>query len=992
MRTTADLPRRPPRSRARIGLIGGAGLLFLLLTSLRGIAGFYTDFLWFDEVNLTSVWRGVLGAKILLGIVFTAVFFALAWLNLVIADRLAPRFRAIGPEDEIVQRYRQVVGPHAGKVRIGVSLLFALLAGAGVSSQWNSWLLYLNGVDFGGPRDPQFGKDVGFFVFQLPFLSFVVNWLLFAVVIIAVLTVVAHYLNGGIRLQAPAQRVTANVKAHISVLLGALALIKAAGYYLQRYELSFSTRGVVHGATYTDVKAQLPALELLIWISLAAFVIFLANIRRQGWVLPIVGVGLWAFISVVVGAIVPAFVQKFLVEPSEVERERPYIERNLDATRTAYGIDDVERVDFRYDDQLDARQLAANADVVRNVRLWDPEFTNQTFEKLQEIRSYYQFNDVDIDRYQIDGTETQTVLSVRELNSSDLPAQSWVNRHLLFTHGFGALVAPANAVTREGQPAFTLRNVPPEGLPEVKQPRIYYGEATGGYAIVRSKREEIDFQRLDGATQTSRYEGTGGVPMSSLIRRAAFALRFANLNPLISGLVTPQSRAIFIRDIGDRVRTAAPFLRYDADPYPVIVDGRIQWIQDAYTATARYPYAQQADTDRVPQGSGLRGGFNYVRNSVKVVIDAYHGSMKFYVVDPADPLVRAYRKAFPKLFTPASEMSPDLRAHLRYPEDLFRVQTNMFGRYHIVDPTEFYNAGDAWHISQDPGSGSPSQIRTTATTNPQTGAVGGERRARMDPTYLQLRLPGAPRPSFLILQPFVPSSESDEQQNLTAFMTASTDPGQAGLRVYVMPRGRQIDGPALVDARTQADPDIARDISLLDQRGSEVKLGNVLVLPVENSLLYVRPLYVQAARNPLPEFKKAIVVFANRAVMRDTLQEALTALFGAAPATLEQPRGGGPPPTPTTPEPGGGPAPGAPPLSGEVQGLLAQAQAAYDAAQAALRAGNLAEYERQIKTVGDLVAQARQATGTAAPAEAPPGQPPPTTTAPPTTAPSPSAA
>ncbi|HEX2063563.1 MAG TPA: UPF0182 family protein [Acidimicrobiales bacterium] len=529
MRSPADVPGRPRRSRKRVGLIGAVVVLFFLLTSLRGIAGFYTTFLWFDELNLTSVWKGVLGAKLMLGVVFTVAFFGLMWLNLVIANRLAPRFRAIGPEDEIVQRYRQVLGPHAGKVRLATAAVFAVLAGAGVSSQWHNWVLFRNAVDF-GIEDPQFGRDVGFFVFQLPFLSFVVNWLLFAVVIIAIVTLVAHYLNGGIRLQSPGQRVTANVKAHISVLLGALALLKAAGYYLQRYELNFSTRGVVSGATYTDVKAQLPALELLIFISLAAFVMFLANIRRQGWVLPAVGVGLWAFISVVVGAIYPAFIQKIRVEPAEVTRERPYIGRNVEATREAFSLNDIELDEFGYTNELDATALAENAEVVRNVRLWDPQFTKQTFQRLQEIRSYYRFNDVDVDRYDLGGTVTQTVMSVRELNPSELPAQSWVNRHLLFTHGFGALVAPANAVTKEGQPDFTLKDVPPEGFPELRQPRVYYGETTGGYAIVNSKEREIDFQEREGGeTRFSRYDGRGGVPMSSLVRKAAFALRTKEL-------------------------------------------------------------------------------------------------------------------------------------------------------------------------------------------------------------------------------------------------------------------------------------------------------------------------------------------------------------------------------------------------------------------------------------------------------------------------------
>ena len=971
MRSSADMPRRRRRAPNRAWLVVVGMVLFFGLTSLRGIAGFYTTYLWFDELDLTSVWSGVLGTKVVLAVVFSLLFFVALLANLVIADRLAPRFRPLGPEDELVQRYRQMVGPHGGKVRVGVAALFAVLAGTGVSAQWHNWLLFRNAVDF-GIQDPQFDRDIGYFVFKLPFLSFLVDWAFVAVLIIAVVTVVAHYLNGGIRIQAPSQRVTPQVKAHVSVLLAVLALIKAVGYYFQRFELSFSSRGVVDGASYTDVRAQLPALELLVIISLFAVVMFLLNIRRKGWALPVIGVGLWALISVIVGAVYPAFTQKFRVEPAEIDRERPYIERNIAATRAAMDIDDVEETRFDYDEELTATGLAENAETIRNVRLWDPDFVATTFQKLQEIRSYYRFSDVDIDRYMMGGRLTQTIVSARELNSSDLPSQSWVNRHLSYTHGFGALVAPANAVTPDGQPDFTLEDIPPVGSPQLAQPRIYYGESTGGYAVVKSKQREIDFQSRDGTTSFSTYEGTGGVALSSFVRRAAFALRFADFNMLISDLVTPQSRAIFIRDIGDRVRTAAPFLRYDADPYPVIVDGRLLWIQDAYTTTARYPYAQRANIDRIPDESGLRSNFNYVRNSVKVVIDAFNGSMTFYVVDDEDPIVRAYMKAFPELFTPGSEISDALRAHLRYPEDLFRVQTNMYGRYHIQAPNEFYNAGDAWDISQDPGSGSPTPPSTSASGTTSTTAVAGliatDRELRMDPTYLLLRLPGDTKESFLILQPYVPRSRGDRQQNLSAFMTAKSDPDEYGkLQAFVMPRGEQIDGPALVDARAAADPVIAEQITLLDQRGSEVQLGNVQVIPIGNSLLYVRPLYVQSVRNPLPEFKRAIVVFGNQAVIANTLREALTKIFGDAPGTLEQAPGGAetPPPEPGAPPPP--PASGGAPESAEVQRLLTEAAAAYEAAQAALRAGNLAEYQNQIGIVGDRV---RQAQGQAAAAPA----------------------
>lgn len=957
MRAPTDLPRPARRGgRGRVVLIVAAVVLFFGLTSLRGMAGFYTTYLWFDELGFGDVWQGVLGTKLALVAGFTAGFFLLLYLNLFIADRLAPKFRTPGPDDELVQRYRDAVGRHAGKVRFVIAALFALLAGGNTAGQWNNWLLFRNSVDF-GIKDPQFGEDVSFYVFRLPFMSFLVDWLFLAVFIVAVVSLVAHYLNGGIRVQPPAPRVTRHVKAHISVLLAVLAILKAVGYYLQRYELNFSTRGAVHGATYTDVNAQLPALQLLVVISLAACILFLLNIRWQGWVLPVIGVGLWAFISVIVGAAYPAFIQKFRVEPSELQRESKYIARNIKATRDAMNISGVQSRSFEYDENLTAQDLSENVTTVRNVRLWDPTYVKGTYQRLQEIRQYYRFNDVDIDRYTIGGELLQTIVSARELNSGDLPSQSWVNRRLQYTHGYGAVVSPANAVSSDGKPEFLVKDVPPSGTPAITEPRIYFGENLSSYAIVNTKQKEIDFQTERGDTEESTYAGKGGVPMGSFLRRLAFAIRFGDQNVLISDQVTPQSRAVFYRDIQSRVKQAAPFLRYDADPYPVIVKGRIQWVQDAYTTTSRYPYAQHANVEELPQGSGLNTSFNYVRNSVKVVTDAYDGTMTFYIVDPDDRIVQAYAKAFPKLFTPFSAMDPEMVEHLRYAEDIFRVQTNMYGRYHITEPDEFYRGTDAWNVSQDPGSGNPSAPAQEVQVLDAEGNLVRRKTKRMDPTYLLLRLPGDSRESFLILRPFVAASQADKQQNLTAFMTAKSDPGSYGtLEVFEMPRGRQVDGPALVDARIKANTQITSEITLLNQQGSQALQGNLVVLPIENSIVYVRPLYVQSQNNPVPELKRVIVVFGERAEMGTTLQQALTKIFGSAPATLERgPQGAPATPTPP-PGPGAGPAP-----SADVQALLGQAQTAYDAAQEALRRGDLAEYQRRINEVGDLVRRANEA-------------------------------
>ncbi|MEA2901375.1 MAG: uncharacterized protein QOH36_1262 [Actinomycetota bacterium] len=977
MRAPTDLPRRRRGSTSRrVALVVIGVALFFLVISLRGIAGFYTDYLWFDEVGLTGVWKGVLGAKIGLAIVFSLVFFAIVWANLAIADVLAPTFRPMGPEEQFIERYHEVVGARAGMVRIGVAALFALVAGPGAASQWQAWLLFRNQRSF-GTSDALFNRDIGFYVFELPFVKFVADWLFAAVVIVLIVTAVAHYLNGGIRFQTPMQKVTPQVKAHLSVLLAALALLKAGGYFLQRYELVYSSRGVVDGAGYTDVKAQLPALNLLVLISLFACALFLVNILRRGWVLPVIAVGVWALISVVIGAAYPATVQKFRVQPTESTKERPYILRNITATRDAYNLRNTEVRDFEASTTLTAADLDQNQSTIRNIRLWDPLIVRESYKRLQEIRNFYQINDVDVDRYPIDGLDTQALVSVRELNVAGIPSQSWVNQHLVYTHGYGAVLTPSTGVAPDSNPDFRLKDLPPVGDPALRQPAIYYGQGVDGYAIVKTKQQEIDYTDATGANHTTVYSGDGGVRMNSFVRRAALALRFGDMNPLISSLVTSESRAIYVRNIDERVRKAAPFLRFDSDPYPVLLDGQVKWIYDAYTTTSRFPYSQRADTSRLPSRSDLDGaGFNYVRNSVKVVIDAYNGKMTFYIVDPDDPIVKAYADAFPGMFTDGDLVEPELRAHFRYPEDIFRVQTNMFGLYHIDDPGNFYNRTDAWEIAQQPGVTGTVTPGGVAATTPN-GAPAVAREARMEPYHLLMRLPGEEKEDFLILQPFVPFSRDDSRKDLTAFMVAKSDPANYGrLEAFVMPRSRQIDGPAIVNARINQQPEISQQITLLSTAGSDVKLGNLLVIPINQSLIYIQPLYVQAAGTPVPQLKKVIVVAGDKVVMRDSLREALTALFGSSPPTLEKQGEGAPTGPPVTGDGGTPPVTGTPPaVDATVAGLLEQANSRFTAADEALRAGDLGKYQQELDAAKALVRQASDAARAAAPP----------TTAPPTT-------
>jgi uncharacterized membrane protein (UPF0182 family) len=970
MRVPTDMPKRRRRGsgRGRVIFIVVVLALFLFVTSLRGLAGFWTDYLWFESLDLSSVFTGILGARIALGAIFTGVFFILCFISLTVADKLAPRFRPQGPEDDLLNRYHATIGRRAGLVRAAVSLLFGLVAGVGVSGEWQQWLLFRNGGDF-GVQDATFQTDVGFYVFKLPFYSTVVNWLFASGVIILIITVVAHYINGGIRLQSPLQRVTPQVKAHISVILAMLALIKAVDYWLQRYALTYSTRGTVDGALYTEVKAQLPAIYLLLIIALLSFCLFIYNIWRRGWVLPIVAVGLWGLVAVVAGTAYPAFIQRFQVEPAESSKEAPYIEHNIQATRQALGLDDVrdERFDYTQDEDAAVQAINDNPGTIRNVRLLDPSIVLPTFQRLQGQLAGYQFTELDVDRYEVltpEGgyAETQVILGARDLDINGIPQQSWEGRHLAYTHGYGVAMAPANATTNEGRPDFIMENVQvvidPEGAirTTLDRPQLYYGEDLPSYAITNTDRAEIDFAVEGGDPQETEYQGTGGVPMDSWLRKAAFAARFGDWNLFISDFVTPESRIVFQRDIRDRMRTVAPFLEFDADPYPVVTDGRVQYIFDGYTTSDHYPNAQRADTSNIPEESDLSGHrFNYVRNSVKGVIDAYDGTVDLYVVDESDPIAQAWASAFPDLFRPGEEFPEDLRPHWRFPEDLFRVQTNMWGRYHIDDPGQFYERTTSWSVAQDPGAAVTGTNAGVAQIVPGQGVVR-TRENRIDPYYQLLRLPGQEGEDFVMLRPYVPYSDDDSRRTLTAFMVANSDPDRYGeLTVYRMPSGTNIDGPSLANANMLQAPVVRDQITPLNQPGSNVQLGNMLLLPVNSSIIYVRPLYVTAENTSrMPEVKGVIVSHGQDVAMRPTLREALQDLFpDADPSTFEDVD------EPVAPDAGQGtddPQPGVDPT---YEALVSEGIAKLAEAEESLRTGgDLGNYQRLVREGLDLLRQA----------------------------------
>ncbi len=867
-------------------LLGALAVFFVGLVSLRGLASFYTDFLWFDSLGHRNVFTSVLGAQVVLVVLFTLLFFGILYGNLVIAERLAPSVRPPGPEEELLVHFHAIVGRRGWILRLGVSGLFALIAGLGVSGRWQEWLLFTNRVDF-GVVDAQFGRDVGFFVFQLPMLTFVVGWLFSTLLVTLVVTSISHYLNGGIRFQTFGERVRPQVKAHLSVLLGVIALVKAADYWLARFELTTSTRGVVDGASYTDVKAQLPAINLLIMISLLAVVLLLVNIRRRGWVLPTLAVGLWAFVALVMGSIYPAVVQSLRVEPAESDKEALYIGRNIEATRLAYGLDSVEEVMIEdFDTAITATDLRENVATVRNIRILDPLVVQATFDRLQGEREFYRFSGVlDDDRYVIDGEATQVILGTRELDLNK--TRSWEAQHVAFTHGYGAAVSPVSRVKGSGDPDFVVGDLPVSIDESVEisldRPQIYVGEGMGGYAVVGATRDEVDFTDENQETRPIRYAdigGRGGVQMGSMLRRTAFSLRFGQLEPMISNFISDESRVIYVRDVRDRVEKLAPFLHFDADPYPVLVDGGIFYVADGYTTTDRYPYSQRAPVAELPQASGLRHRLNYVRNSVKAVVDAFSGEVTFYVADPDDPLVRAYQGAFSGLFTPMAQMPASLVEHMRYAEDYFRIQTELWGAYHVDDTENFYQRAAEWAVSQDPGR--TGQGAANLTVRDDQGIPLGTRDARMPPYRTMVDLPNGNGAEFVIMRAFVPLDEDDARKELAAYMVGRSDGEHYGEPVVFRPPTSNFDGPALAEERIRNDEEVASLQTLLSQRGSSVLFGELLLVPIENSILYVRPLYVQAEGDrTVPELERVIAAVGERVVMANSLQEALEELTGA---------------------------------------------------------------------------------------------------------------
>ena len=876
--------------------IGGAntgnerrGLSFLVFVGIigfsiaRAIATFFTNYLWFDSVDLNSVWIKILLTKSILVAATSLLAFAFIFINLRLAVRATPVmdiFESFESQDPLT-RFREFFNERFLKYRLWGAIGLSLFLGAGASQLWEQVLLFINQKSF-GVTDPVFQYDVSSYVFGLPLYRLFVSWGFQLVIFTSFIIILFFIATGALQLrQGRLPEVSSGAKAHLSVLLAFVAVLKAFAYRLDAMELLYSPRGKVFGASYTDVVAHLPALNLLILISLFGAVLLLVNIKRRGWLLPATAISLWLAVSIIVGGVVPAAIQRFRVVPDELNKELPYVENHINYTRLAYGLDSIEEKSFEASPNLTDNDISDNAQTVDNIRLWDPTVLAETYSQLQEIRAYYALDEVDVDRYRINGELTQVMVSARELDQTNLPAVGWVNERLQYTHGYGVVFSPANNVASQGQPDFYVKGVPATTTVselEVEQPRIYFGESAESveYVVVNSLQDEVDYPlSTEGQSVAyTNYSGDGGVGIGSFFRRLGFALRYSELNLLISNQLSDDSKLIMERNVVSRVKKAAPFLYTDNDPYLALIDGNLFWIIDMYTVSDKYPYAQPADTRRINENSGLPMNFNYLRNSVKAVVNAYDGTMNFYVVDENDPLILSYKDIFPNLFTPKSSMSSELLDHIRYPEDLFTIQSDMYRDYHMTDPRVFYADEDPWVIPSD------------SSTTPRVATLRGEFTEigfkPMLPYYLLMSLPGESDLSYLIFQPFNP----ENRPNMQSFLVADADPENYGQLIdFRLPKGEFVDGPSQVATRINQDPDISQIFTLLDQQGSSVIKGNLFVVPINQSILYYQPIYLQGEQNPLPEFKFVVVVFQDRIIMEESLSEALASVFGGDFAT-----------------------------------------------------------------------------------------------------------
>jgi uncharacterized protein len=908
-------------------------LTFIILTviagSLVGLSGVYVDWLWFNSVGFTVVWTTVLTTKIALFIIAGLVTSIIITVNVYLAYRRRPFDVSMAVEADNLERYRATIDPIRKLVLAGIALVLFYFGGTSGVQLWSSWLQFTNSTEF-GINDPQFGLDISFFAFRLPFLQTLIGWAISTLILATLASAAVHYLYGGIRPQLRSDRISVAARVQISILLGLIVLMKAVAYWFDRYALALKEGRLITGLTFTDVNATLPAKSILAAIAVICSLLFFANIVRKSLILPAAGSILMVGASVLIAGVYPGAIQQFQVKPSESSKEAPFIQRNIESTRAAYGIADVDIKDYQATVATNSGQLANDAATIANIRLMDPNVLSATFRVLQQIKPYYGFPDsLDIDRYTVNGVQRDVVVAVRELNIEGNPSRNWINDHLVYTHGFGFISAFGNSVDSDGKPTFLVGDLPPtDGLGKF-QPRIYFGENVPNYSIIGGPKTDtpVEFDYPDDASANGQknytYTGEGGVPMGGLFKKLLFAIQYQEQRIVLSNLINSESKILYNRSPRERVAKVAPWLTLDGDPYPAIVDGKIQWIIDGYTTSKGYPYSRvtsitSATADALTTNSSAitaqtNGNINYIRNSVKATVDAYDGTVVLYQWDEKDPVLKTWMKAFPNTVTPKSKMSKELLEHVRYPEDLFRVQRDVLSSYHVQSAAAFYGGQDFWRVPRDP-----------STFGANAGA--------QPPYYMTLEMPGSDKPTFTLTTPFVPRGG---RENLSAFAVVDSNygPNYGKMTVLQLPRSTNIAGPSQVASNFEAKPEVANSLSLLRQGGADVVLGNLLTLPVGGGLLYVQPVYVRATANTsaYPLLQKVLVSFGDIIGFDNSLKGALDQVFGGNSGTSSS----GTPTTSNTDN-----------ASADLKSALENARQAIADGNAALAKGDFAAYGR----------------------------------------------
>ncbi|CAM5556898.1 hypothetical protein SXANM310S_00880 [Streptomyces xanthochromogenes] len=931
-----------PSRRVRT-LLMTLGILAVLAMAFVMFAGFWTDWLWYRSVHYSSVFTTQLWTKIGLFLVFGLLMAFAVGLNIWLAHRLRPPLSAMSLEQQSLDRYRMGIAPYKKWMLLGITALIGLIAGASASGQWRTWLMWVNGVPF-GQKDPQFKLDVSFYAFDLPWYRFMLGFGFAAAVLSLIAAALTHYLYGGLRITSPGARATGAATGHLSVLLGVFVILKAVAYWLDRYGLAvkssdFKATNKWTGLRYVDANAYLPAKTILFCIAVICAVLFFATLWRRTWQLPVIGFGLMVLSAILIGGLYPAIVQKFQVQPNEQAKEAPYIQKNIDATRKAYGIDNADVENYKgTTDAKDNPKLRSDADAAASYRLIDPNVVSPAFQQLQQERKYYQFpSTLDVDRYKDkDGKEQDTVIGLRELNLKGIDKRNWINDHFTYTHGFGAIAAKGTSVDVNGAPDFTESGLPTSGqLASDYQQRIYYGEKTDQYSIVGGPQKELDYESEGKGQVTTSFEGKGGVSLSNPFNRAAYAVTFNEPQILYSGAIGKGSKILYNRTPKERVEAVAPWLTIDGDAYPAVVGKHIQWVVDAYTTTNGYPYASRTTlgetttdslTDNQRAVVAQQNQVNYIRNSVKATVDAYDGTVTLYQWDDKDPVLKTWMKAFPGTVKAKSAIPAELLSHLRYPQDMFKVQRELLTRYHVTDPAQFYSGSDAWQVPDDP-------------TNKDNNAV--------PPYYLSMKMPGAESQGkmFSLTTTFTPNG----RPNLGGFMAVDADAASKDYgKIRLLRVTDNVQGPQQVQSKLNGLPEVAEFVRNLRGTDSEIDYGNLLTVPLGGGFLYIEPVYARGGSANYPLLKKVGVSYGDKTAFKDNLADALSAVFGADGATP-------PTTTPPTTTP-----PTTPPATGDatVDQAIKDAQKAYDDGQKALAKGDWKAYGDAQKALQDALQQA----------------------------------